>query len=226
MVHHAPRLWAQLKPLPHASAPTPAPVAHHQPTHPTSYIVPGAARLLFLCGVVGAGSTVQAFYRRVVAPSNDAHARLDRGPPSAQAAVAQAAARRVMQALGAFLCFACLLVGSASLANGGPLPPSPSPPPPPPPPSVQWRAAGLAKPEPSRAAVKTPKTAKTPKTSSPRRRPTAYPRDHHHKTNRQGSSKASSKEKSVPRAQTPYGAPGQTKSPRARKRGDPATSAV
>ena len=189
------------------------------------HIAPGAARLLFLCGVVGAGSVMQALYRRATATrGGDARARLARDAPSAQAAVAQAAARRVMQALGVFLCFACLLVGGADLMRGRPPPLPPPPPPPPPPPFAQWRAAAVVgRPEPSRGtrAVKMPKTQKIPKTpKEPRRRPTAHPRDHH-KTNRQGNPKASAKEKGVPRVQPPYEAAGQAKPQRARKRGEP-----
>jgi len=219
--------------MPLGAARASAPVPRPQPARVFICIAPGAARLLFLCGVVGAGSLVQVLYRRATATrGGDARARLDRDAPSAQAAVAQAAARRMMQALGVFLCFACLLVGGADLVRGGLPPPPLPPPPPPPPPFAQWRAAAVVgKPEPSRGthAVKMPKTPKQPKTpkapKEPRRRPTAHPRDHH-KTTRQGNPKASAKEKSVPRAQPLYDTAGQAKPQRARKRGEPAISAV
>ena len=163
---------------------------------------------------------MQALYRRATATrADDARARLERDAPSAQAAVAQAAARRVMQALANFLGFACLLVGVTSLVPGGLAPPRLPPPPPPP---AQWRAAGLGRPEPFRGAhaVKTPKATKTPKTpkAPSRRRPPAHP-----KASRQGGPKAGSANSS-PRP--PHDAVGPAKPPRARKRGESAMSAV
>ena len=228
--------------LPHAPAPCTCPMHLRRPRPPPRpctcavRIAPGAARLVFLCATVGAGSLMQALYRRATATTraDDARARLERAAPSAQAAAADAAARRLMQALAVFLGLACLLVGGADLVRGGPPPPAPPPPPPPPPPFAQWRAAAFAgKPEPSRGthgakmpkAQKAPKAPKAPKEA--RRRPPAHPRDHHnHKTNRQGNPKAAAKEKSAPRGQPPYEAAGQAKPQRARKRGEPAIAAV
>jgi hypothetical protein len=217
--------------LPRATAAPPRP----RPCTCSVHIAPGAARLVFLCATVGAGSLMQALYRRATATrADDARARLERAAPSAQAAAADAAARRLMQALAVFLGLACLLVGGADLVRGGPPPPAPPPPPPPPlppPPFAQWRAAAFAgKPEPSRGThgAKVPKAPKTPKApKEARRRPTAHPRDHHnHKTNRQGNPKAGAKEKSAPRGQPPYEAAGKAKPQRARKRGEPAIAAV
>ena len=98
----------------------------------------GAARLLFLCGVVAAGGALQRLYRRFLAAREPT--RLLQKEPSA---AAQAAAAKLMRALLVFLGLACVLVGSVSLAPGGP-PAHVAPPPPPPPPPLLWKQAGAA----------------------------------------------------------------------------------